>query len=325
MVRNLPKFHDIQQAHDRIRDHVHRTPVLRSTTMDRLADCQLWFKCENFQKTGAFKYRGATNAVLSLTEEDASRGVATHSSGNHAAALALAARNRGIACHIAMPRTAPENKKEAVRSYGGMITLCEPTLQSREETLARIIDRTGATFIHPYDNFHVICGQGTAAKELLEEMPELDTLFVPVGGGGILSGSAISAKSLAKGSKVFGCEPANADDAYRSFHSGELLPSMNPDTVADGLLTSLSELTFAVIRSHVDDVITVSEEEIIHAMRLLWERMKIVVEPSSAVALAAVLKLRNKHRGMRAGILLTGGNADLSNLPFPQRGGNQTL
>lgn len=319
MKTDIPTFRDIQQAHARIGDHVHRTPVLRSATMDRLADGRLWFKCENFQKTGAFKYRGATNAVLSLTKAEASRGVATHSSGNHAAALALAARNQGIDCHIAMPRTAPENKKEAVRSYGGKITLCEPTLQSREETLARIIDRTGATFIHPYDNFHVICGQGTAAKELLEEVPSLNALFVPVGGGGILSGSAISAKSLAKGCKVFGCEPANADDAYRSFYSGKLVPSVNPDTVADGLLTSLSDLTFAVIRSYVDDVITVSEEEIIHAMRLIWERMKIVVEPSSAVALAAVLKQEKKPRGMLTGILLTGGNADLSNLPFLQK------
>lgn len=320
MNPGLPSYQDIQQAHDRIRDHVHHTPVLRSETLDQMTGCRLWFKCENFQKTGAFKYRGATNAVLSLSEEEASRGVATHSSGNHAAALALAAKNRGVSCHIAMPRTAPDNKIEAVRSYGGMITFCEPTLPSREETLERIIDHTGASFIHPYDNFNVICGQGTAAKELLEEHHGLDALFVPVGGGGILSGSAIAAKSLSDGIKVFGCEPANADDAFRSFQSGRLVPSVNPDTLADGLLTSLSDLTFSIIRARVDDVITASEEEIIHAMRLIWERLKIVVEPSSSVALAAVLQQRERFRGLQIAILLTGGNADLSNLPFPQKG-----
>jgi threonine dehydratase len=313
---NIPSYTDIQQAHERIRNHVNHTPVMRSTTLDRMTNCCLWFKCENFQKTGTFKYRGATNAVLSLTEEEASRGVATHSSGNHAAALALAAKNRGIACHIAMPRTAPGNKKEAVQSYGGSITFCEPTLQSREDTVERIIESTGATFIHPYDNFQVICGQGTAAKELLEDMAGLDAVFVPVGGGGILSGSAIAAKSMVKGINVFGCEPAKADDAFRSFRSGKLVPSVNPQTIADGLLTSLSETTFSIILKYVDDIITVSEEEIIKAMRLIWERMKIIVEPSSAVALAAVMQKRERFRGIRAGIMLTGGNADLSNLPF---------
>ena len=314
----LPSFSDIQQAHTRISGHIHRTPVLTSSGINEMTGISVYFKCENFQKVGAFKYRGATNAVLSLTEEEAVKGVATHSSGNHAAALALAAKNRGIRCYVAMPHTAPIPKIEAVRHYGAAITFCEPNLQSREETLKTIIAETGAVMIHPYDNFQVICGQGTAAKELLEDEPLLDLLFVPVGGGGLLSGSALAAKSINPQLKVFGCEPANADDACRSFKTGVIQPSVNPKTIADGLLTSLSELTFTLIRKYVDDIFTVSEESIIIAMRLVWQRMKIIIEPSAAVAVAALIENRRIFEGKRAGIILSGGNVDLMSLPFQQ-------
>jgi threonine dehydratase len=313
----IPRFSDIQQAHERIAPYVHRTPVLTSTNIDEMTGIVNYFKCENFQKVGAFKYRGATNAVLSLSEGQAACGVATHSSGNHAAALALAARLRKIPCYVAMPRTAPAVKVEAVQHYGAVITFCDPTLQSREETLREIVAKTGATFIHPYDNFDVICGQGTAAKEFLEEIPDLNVLLVPVGGGGLLSGSALSAKAMKPDIRVYGCEPANADDAFRSFHSGLLLPSENPKTVADGLLTSLSEMTFRIIRDHVTDIFTVSESSILLAMRLIWQRMKIIIEPSSAVPVAVMLENRAKFSGAKVGIILSGGNFDLSNLPFP--------
>jgi threonine dehydratase len=281
-----------------------------------MLDASLFFKCENFQKVGAFKFRGATNAVLSLPETEAINGVATHSSGNHAAALALAAGKRGIACYVAMPHTAPRTKIEAVQHYGAVITFCEPTLQSREDTLAEILRQTGAAFIHPFNNFQVISGQGTAAKEFLEDEPGLEVLLVPVGGGGLLSGSAIAAKSMYPGIKVYGCEPANADDACRSFKTGKIVPSVNPNTIADGLLTSLSELTFEIIRSRVDDILTVQERSIVLAMRLIWQRMKIIIEPSSAVAVAVILENQEKFAGKRVGIILSGGNVDLSNLPF---------
>jgi threonine dehydratase len=309
-------FTDIQQAHARISGLIHKTPVLSSAGINEIAGLHIVFKCENFQKVGAFKYRGATNAVMSLSDEQANRGVATHSSGNHAAALALAAAKRGIICHVVMPRTAPKPKIEAVRHYGANITFCEPTLQSRENTLNTILSETGAVMIHPYDNVKVICGQGTAAKELLEECPGLELLLVPVGGGGLLSGSGISAKAMNRDIKVFGCEPVNADDAFRSFTTGILHPSVNPHTIADGLLTSLSERTFALIKEHVDGILTVSEESIIDAMQLIWRRMKIIVEPSSAVALAALIENKGKFAGRHAGIILSGGNVDLKNLPF---------
>jgi len=295
---------------------VHRTPVLTSSAINGMAGLDAYFKCENFQKAGAFKYRGATNAVLSLTDEQASRGVATHSSGNHAAALALAARKKGIPCYVAMPENAPKVKIEAVRHYGAEITFCESTLQSREDTLKEIIRKTGAVFIHPFDNFDVISGQGTAAKEFLEEVPELDILLVPVGGGGLLSGSSIAARSVKPQILVYGCEPANADDACRSFHSGRIYPSVKPNTVADGLLTSLSELTFSIIRENTDDIYTVSESSILYAMRLIWQRMKIIIEPSSAVPVAVMLDHKNQFAGKKTGIIISGGNCDLSNLPF---------
>jgi threonine dehydratase len=312
----LPILRDIQQAHLRIKEHIHRTPVLTSSAINEITGASITFKCENFQKVGAFKFRGATNAVLSLSEYETVNGVATHSSGNHAAALALAARNRGVRCYIVMPSTAPDIKIAAVKNYGGEITFCEPTLQSREETLKEIILKTGATMIHPYDNFNVISGQGTAAVELLDEVPGMEALFVPVGGGGLLSGSAIAAKSMHPGIKVYGCEPANADDAYRSIKSGILQPSINPRTIADGLLTALSDMTFTIIRNHVDDIFTVSEESIIDAMQMIWQRMKIIVEPSSAVPLAALIENRTYFKGQQVGIILSGGNADLTNLPF---------
>ncbi|HEX2395812.1 MAG TPA: pyridoxal-phosphate dependent enzyme [Bacteroidales bacterium] len=315
-MQNLPSFTDVRQAHVRIADFIHRTPVLSSSGINDITGASVFFKCENFQKVGAFKYRGATNAVFSLPEHEAIKGVATHSSGNHAAALALAAAKRGIKCDVVMPRTAPPPKIEAVRHYGANITFCEPTLKSREETLASIISQSGAILIHPYDNFNVICGQGTAAKELMEEVGDLDVMLAPVGGGGLLSGTSLSAKSVNPAITVYGCEPANADDAYRSFNSGTIHPSVNPKTIADGLLTSLSVLTFTMIRKYVDAIYTVSEEAIIEAMELVWKRMKIIIEPSSAVPLAVVLQNKDTFRGKKVGIILSGGNVDLTNLPF---------
>ncbi|MBN1143435.1 MAG: pyridoxal-phosphate dependent enzyme [Bacteroidales bacterium] len=312
----IPAFPDIRQAHERIAPHIHRTPVMTSSDLNELTGVSLFFKCENFQKVGAFKYRGATNAVLSLTDDEAKQGVATHSSGNHAAALALAARKRGIPCYVVMPETAPAPKIEAVKHYGAEITFCESTLKSREDTLSSIIEKTGAVVIHPYDNFRVICGQGTAAKELLEDISGMDCLFVPVGGGGLLSGSSISAKAMNPTIKVYGCEPLNADDACRSLKTGVLQPPLKPNTIADGLLTAMSELTFTIIKKNVDDIFTVSEDSIIKAMLLIWQRMKIIIEPSSAVAFAAVMENRDLIKGKRAGIILSGGNVDLLNLPF---------
>ncbi len=277
---------------------------------------ELYFKCENFQKVGAFKFRGACNAIFSLSDEDAQKGVATHSSGNHAAALALAAKMRGIAAHIVMPNNSPEIKKKAVAGYGAQITFCESNLQARESTLAKVIAETGATEIHPYNNFHVIAGQGTAAKELIEDAGEFDIIIAPVGGGGLLSGTALSTKYLIPHCQVIGAEPAGADDAFRSFQKKELIPSVNPKTIADGLLTSLGERNFRIITEQVDGIVTVSEENIVAAMRMIWERMKIIIEPSSAVPLAAILEGKIDVRNKKTGIILSGGNLDLGNLPF---------
>lgn len=313
---HMPQFADIQEAHTRIKGLIHRTPVLTSISVNKILDSELFFKCENLQKVGAFKFRGASNSVFSLNDEAAGKGVATHSSGNHAAALALAAHMRGIKAHIVMPRTAPAIKKIAVEGYGASITFCEPTLQAREDTLAKVIQKTGATTIHPYNYAPVICGQGTAVIEFLEEVPGLDIIMTPVGGGGLLSGTSISAKAIKPGIKVFAGEPKNADDAFRSFRSGELQPSVNPSTIADGLLTSLGDLTFKIILQNVDDIITVSEEGIVKAMRLIWERMKIIIEPSSAVPVAAVLENPEIFRGKKTGIILSGGNVELTRLPF---------
>lgn len=274
----------IRAAHARIADYVHRTPVMTSATLDELAQAKVFFKCENFQKTGAFKARGAANAVLSLSDEQARRGVVTHSSGNHAAALARAAKLRGIPAYIVMPTNSPRAKQAAVRRYGGEIVFCEPTLQARERTAEEVTARTGAEFIHPYNDLRVMAGQGTTALELLEDVPDLDLILCPVGGGGHLSGIAVAGKSLKPSIQIVGVEPAGADDAQRSFKAGRIIPCVNPNTIADGLRTSLGALPFVEIQRHVDDIVTVSEEAIVRAMRRIWEVMKIIVEPSGAVA-----------------------------------------
>jgi threonine dehydratase len=312
----LPTFTDVEKAHRLIEKQIHRTPVLTSESINQILGGQFYFKCENFQKVGAFKFRGASNAVLNLSEEAARKGVATHSSGNHAAALALAARMRGITAHVVMPSNSPEIKKKAVAGYGASITFCEPTLEARENTLREVIADTGATEIHPYHNFNVIAGQGTAAKELIEDSPALDVLLCPVGGGGLLAGTALSAKYLSPYTQVIACEPAGADDAFRSFYGNQLYPSIQPKTIADGLLTSLGEMNFQIIKEKVDAVVTVSESAIIEAMQMIWERMKIIVEPSSAVPLAAVLEGKVVVAGKKTGIILSGGNVDLGKLPF---------
>ena len=313
---NEPTIREIREASERIKPYVHRTPVLTCSTLNRLCGAELFFKCENFQKAGAFKIRGATNAVFSLEEHEASRGVATHSSGNHAAALALAARWRGIPAYVVMPENAPEVKKSAVAGYGAEIIFCEPTLAAREQGLKRVVDRTGAAFIPPYNDYRVISGQGTAAMELCEEVADLDVIMTPVGGGGLLSGTAIATSALSPKTLVIAAEPKGADDAFRSFHAGEIIPLRNPQTIADGLLTSLGDLTFPIIRAYVKDIVTVSEEAIVEAMRAVWERMKIIIEPSAAVPLGALLAVRNEIPGTRIGIILSGGNVDLANLPW---------
>ena len=301
----------LEQAHDRIKQYVHRTPVMTSEAIDAIAGCSIFFKCENLQKIGAFKARGAMNAALQLTAEQRSKGIATHSSGNHAQAIARAAKILGIPSYIVMPRTAPEIKKKGVRGYGGQIFECEPNVQSRESTLAGVVAKTGATEIHPYNNYHIIAGQSTAAKELIEEAPKLDFLMAPVGGGGLLSGTSLAAKFFSPSTKVIAGEPAGADDAFRSMQSGKIEVSQ-ANTIADGLLTSLGDKTFAIIREHVEKIIPVAEEEIVAAMRLIWERMKIIVEPSAVVPFAALLKEKEIFKGKKVGVILSGGNVDLA-------------
>ncbi|MBN2212810.1 MAG: pyridoxal-phosphate dependent enzyme [Bacteroidales bacterium] len=312
----VPSFHDIQKAHLRIKRMIHDTPVMTSSGINHITGSVLFFKCENFQKAGSFKFRGAANALLSLDEESASKGVATHSSGNHAAALALAAKLRGVKCFAVMPHNAPKVKINAVKGYGAEITFCEPTLRSRESTLQNMIAKNEAVFIHPYNNFNVICGQGTAAIEFLREVPDIEIMMAPVGGGGLFSGTLIAAKAVHPEMKVYGAEPKNADDAYQSFRKKRLIPSVKPNTIADGLLTSLSELTFRIITDKADDIFTVSEDAIIEAMRLIWERMKIVVEPSAAVPLGVVLENKAFFRGRKTGLILSGGNINVEALPF---------
>jgi len=314
----IPRFEDVVTASEAIGSFIHHTPVLTSKQLDKISGAHLFFKCENFQKVGAFKFRGATNAVIRLTEEQRRSGVVTHSSGNHAAALAHAAVSRGVRAYIVMPSTAPEVKKRAVAGYGAEITFCEPTLAAREAAAAGVIRRTGATMIHPYDNFNIIAGQGTAALEALTEYPGTDAIIAPVGGGGLLSGTAIAARHMIPSIKIYGAEPALADDAARSLHTGILQAPLPPKTIADGLLTSLCERTFTAIRENADDILTVTEEQIIEAMRLVWERMKIIIEPSSAVPLAAVLANTSLFAGKKVLIIISGGNADLSKLPFGQ-------
>jgi threonine dehydratase len=306
----------IRRAHHRIRPYIHRTPVLTSERLNAACGGSLFFKCENFQKVGAFKARGATNAVFALDEETARRGVATHSSGNHAAALSRAAKLRGIPAHIVMPSNTLKVKVRAVEGYGGRIVFCEPNQRAREETCARIIAETGATMIHPFENEDVMAGQGTLAIELLEDVPDLDLILCPVGGGGVLSGTAVAARSLRPGMKVIATEPAGADDAAQSFHKGRLVRQETKNTIADGLRTDLGPPNFALIRRYVDDVVTVTEEGIIRAMRALWETMKIVVEPSGAVSYGAVIEDKVDCRSKRVAIVVTGGNVDLDALPW---------
>jgi len=312
----LPTFADIRAAAARIKPYAHRTPVLTCHSLDRMADARLFFMCENLQKSGAFKFRGACNAVFSLTDDEARRGVATHSSGNHGAAVALAAQLRGIVARVVMPRNASAAKQAAVAEYGGTIVFCDATQAAREATLARVVEETGAMFIPPYNDARVIAGQGTAALELLEDLPDLDLVLAPVGGGGLLSGTALATATLVPPARVVGVEPAAADDAMRSLHTGIIQPSVNPQTIADGLRTSLGDLTFAIIQQYVERIVTVSEDAIVHAMRTVWERMKIVIEPSSAVPVAALLEKQLDVTGQRVGIILSGGNVDLSHLPW---------
>ncbi|NQV02418.1 MAG: pyridoxal-phosphate dependent enzyme [Bacteroidia bacterium] len=311
-----PSLEEILQAHHLIRPYIHRTPVLTCQGINRIVDAEIWFKCENMQKVGAFKARGATNAVRSLGHDLLHRGVATHSSGNHAQALSWAARLAGTDAYIVMPSNSSRVKVEAVKGYGGEITFCEPTLEARETTLAMVIERTGAIEIHPYDNLKIIAGQATATVELLDEKGDLEIVMAPVGGGGLLSGTALSCHYLAPEVRVIAAEPVQADDAFRSFTQKTLIPSVNPDTIADGLRTSLGKLTFPIILAFTDKIVTVREESIISAMRLLWERMKVIVEPSAAVPLAALLEGHEEFRGKRIGIILSGGNADLERLPW---------
>ena len=312
----LPELSDIQTAYSRIRPFVHNTPVMKSQQLNELFNCELFFKCENFQKVGAFKFRGATNAVLSMSSEERRRGVITHSSGNHAAALALAARINGIKASIVMPENAPAVKKNAVAGYGAEITFCKPTLQAREKATLLIMEKTGATLIHPYDNFNVICGQGTAALEFLQEKGDLEIVIAPVGGGGLMSGTSVYVKGINKNIQVIGAEPEKANDAFISFTTGVLTPSVNPVTCADGLLTSLSELTYSVIRKNVDKILTVKEDSIIECMLLVWERMKIIIEPSSATVLAVVKENPGLFKSKKIGLIISGGNVDFRKLPF---------
>jgi threonine dehydratase len=321
-----PTWNAIREAHARIASRIHRTPVLTSHSLDAIAGAQFFFKCDNFQKTGSFKIRGAANAILSLTDAEAAHGIVTPSSGNHGAAVACAAAWRGVPAYIVMPKNAPAVKCRAVESYGGRITFSEPTVTSRQETSARVQAETGAILIHPYDNDRIITGQATAAKELLEEIPDLDAVFTPVSGGGLLSGTCLSAKAIRPEIRVIGCEPARADDAYRSLATGILQSLDSSDTIADGLRASLAPRTFAILRRHLDRVLLVSEEEIIGAMRLVWERMKIIIEPSSAVAIAPLLRpgavaelnlaARADGAPPKLGIIFSGGNVDFSAVPF---------
>jgi threonine dehydratase len=306
---------EIREAHRRIAARIHRTPVMTSQSLDEIAGAKIYFKCENLQKTGSFKIRGATNAVMSLTDDEARNGVAAPSSGNHAAALSLAARWRGIPAYIVMPSNSSAVKKRAVESYGGQITECEPNMESREATAKAVLEKTGARLVHPYNDARVIAGQGTAALELMEEVPDLDLVIAPVSGGGLLSGTALAAKSVRASVRVAGAEPANADDAFRSLASDRIEPVSPLHTMADGLRAQLCPLTFSILSRNVDQIALVSEEEIVSTMQLLWERMKIVVEPSGAVSAAPVLT-RKISGAKKIGVILSGGNLDLRELPF---------
>jgi threonine dehydratase len=312
----IPNFDDVRQAHDRIKPHIHHTPVLTSDYFDAKTGAKLFFKCENFQKAGAFKVRGASNAVFGLDEAAAAKGVATHSSGNHALSLSYAAGRRGIPCTVVMPKTAPQAKKDAVRGYGGTIIECEPSTSSREAVFAEVVAKTGAEFVHPYNDPRVIAGQATCSLELLKQVDDLECVVAPIGGGGMISGTCLTLSNIAPSMKIYAGEPEQADDAYRSFKAGHIIADDAPVTVADGLKVPLKDLTWYFVSNFASDVLTVSEQEIIDAMKLTWQRMKIVIEPSCAVPLAVILKNPDLFRGKRVGVIVTGGNVDLDNLPW---------
>lgn len=314
----IPTYDDVLAAHARIAPYIHRTPILTSSYLDALTGASLFFKCENFQKAGAFKVRGASNAVFGLSDADAARGVATHSSGNHALSLSYAAGRRGIPCAVVMPRTAPQAKKDAVRGYGGTITECDPSTTSREDVFARVQAQTGADFVHPYNDPRVIAGQATCSRELMEQVQGLEQVIAPIGGGGMISGTCLTLSAIAPKVQIFAAEPEQADDAFRSLRAGHIIADDAPDTVADGLKVPLKDLTWHFVKSRVTDILTASEQEIIDAMRLTWARMKIVIEPSCAVPLATILKNADVFRGRRVGVIITGGNVDLDKLPWMQ-------
>ncbi|MEZ5734133.1 MAG: pyridoxal-phosphate dependent enzyme [Paracoccaceae bacterium] len=314
----IPTYHDMLDAHERIKPHIRRTPIRVSDYLNELTGAQLFFKCENLQEPGAFKVRGATNAVFGLSEAQAAKGVATHSSGNHASCLSYAAMLRGIPCNVVMPRTAPQAKKDTVRRYGGKITECEPSTSSREETFARVQAATGGDFVHPYNDPRVIAGQGTCSKELIEDTDGLDMVVAPIGGGGMISGTCLTLSTLAPETKVIAAEPEQADDAYRSFKAGHIIADDAPKTIADGLLVPLKDLTWHFVKNHVADMFTASDPEIIDAMKLTWKHLRVVMEPSSAVPLATILKNPEVFRGKRVGVIITGGNVDLDKLPWMQ-------
>jgi threonine dehydratase len=312
----IPTFEDVKTAHERIKPHIHRTPVLTSSYFNDLVGAEIFFKCENFQKAGAFKVRGASNAVFGLSEEEAARGVCTHSSGNHALSLSYAAGRRGIPCNVVMPRTAPDAKKAAVLGYGGIITECEPSTTSREAVFAEVQAATGGNFVHPYNDPRVIAGQGTCSLEFMEQTDGLDMMVAPIGGGGMISGTCLTLSNIAPNVQIIAAEPEQADDAYRSFKAGHIIADDAPVTIADGLKVPLKELTWHFVSNHVTDILTCSEQEIIDAMKLTWQRMKIVMEPSCAVPLATILKNKEKFAGKRVGVIITGGNVDLDKLPW---------
>lgn len=312
----IPTFDDVIVARERITPFIHQTPVLTSTFMNELTGAELFFKCENFQKAGAFKVRGASNAVFGLSDEMAAKGVATHSSGNHALSLSYAAGRRGIPCNVVMPRTAPQAKKDAVIGYGGIITECEPSTSSREAVFAEVQAATGADFVHPYNDPRVIAGQATCSLELLEQTGGLDAVVAPIGGGGMISGTCLAMSNVAPDTKIYAAEPKNADDAYRSFKAGHIIADDAPDTIADGLKVPLKDLTWHFVSNHVTDILIATEEEIVDAMKLIWKRMKIVMEPSSAVPLATIIKNKDLFAGKRVGVIITGGNVDLDKLPW---------
>ncbi|SIS70643.1 beta-hydroxyaspartate dehydratase BhcB [Neptunomonas antarctica] len=312
----IPTYEDVLEAHERIKPYIHETPVLTSRFLNELTGAELFFKCENLQKAGAFKVRGASNAVFGLSEAQAARGVATHSSGNHALSLSYAAGQRGIPVTVVMPRTAPQAKKDAVIGYGGTIVECEPSTTSREETFAKVVGESGADFVHPYNDPRVIAGQATCAKELVSQVENLDAIIAPIGGGGMISGTCLTVSSIAPDVKIYAAEPLNADDAARSFKAGYIIADDAPETVADGLKVPLKDLTWHFVRNHVTDIFTATEDEIIDAMKLIWKRMKIVMEPSSAVPLAVILKNPEIFKGKRVGVIITGGNVDLDTLPW---------